>query len=130
MESIAYIKGAIRVQKWIMSGLLGVAFIMAIVLIFTLPGKEEVAKEAKPTMPEITLSADQAQATIKANCISCHGDQLQGNVGPNLQKIGTTLSSDQLYGIIKKGKGQMPTFQDKLKDEEIANVALWLAEQK
>ncbi|NWL90252.1 MULTISPECIES: c-type cytochrome [unclassified Paenibacillus] len=117
-------------QKWIMSGLLGVAFIMAIVLIFTLPGKEEVAKEAKPTMPEITLNVDQADATIKANCISCHGDQLQGQVGPNLQKIGAQLTADQLYGIIKKGKGQMPTFKDRLKDEEIANVALWLAEQK
>lgn len=130
MEWIAYIKGRFEVQKWIMSGLLGAAFIMAIILIFTLPGKDEVAKEAKPTMPEVTLTVDQAEATLKANCISCHGEQLQGQVGPNLQKIGATMSSDQLYGIIRKGTGQMPAFKDRLKDEEIANVALWLAELK
>jgi cytochrome c550 len=130
MEWVAYIKGAIRVQKWIMSGLIGVACIMAIVLMFNLPGKEEVAKKEKPTMPEITLNTEQADATLKANCITCHGDQLEGKVGPNLQKIGASLSSDQLYGIITNGKGQMPSFKDKLKDEEIANVALWLSEQK
>lgn len=61
---------------------------LAIVLMFTLPGKEEVAEEAKPTMPEVTLDAGQAEALVKANCISCHGDQLQGGVGPALANIG------------------------------------------
>jgi mono/diheme cytochrome c family protein len=117
-------------QKWIMSGLFLVACGLAIVLMFSLPGKEEVAKESKPQMPEITLNAEQAEVIIAANCISCHGDQLQGGVGPDLQKIGAELSAEQLYGIITKGKGQMPSFKERLKDEEIANVALWLAEKK
>lgn len=119
-------------QKWIMSGLLIVACAFAAVLMFTLPGREQVAQEEKPQLPEITLNAEQAEATVKANCITCHGDQLQGGAGPALDKIGSELSADQLYSIITKGKGggMMPSFKDKLKEDEIANVAMWLAEKK
>ncbi|WP_334075984.1 MULTISPECIES: cytochrome c [Paenibacillus] len=119
-------------QKWIMSGLLVVACAFAAVLMFTLPGREQVAQEEKPQMPEVTLNAEQAEAVIKANCISCHGDELKGGAGPNLQKVGSALSADQLFGIITKGKGggMMPSFKDKLKEEEIANVALYLSEKK
>ncbi|WP_435923304.1 c-type cytochrome [Paenibacillus sp. DYY-L-2] len=119
-------------QKWIMSGLLVVACAFAAVLMFTLPGREQVAQEEKPQMPEITLNAEQAEATVKANCITCHGDQLQGGAGPALNKVGSELSADQLYGIITKGKGggMMPSFKDKLKEDEIANVAMWLSEKK
>lgn len=117
-------------QKWIMSGLFVVACAFAAVLMFTLPGREQVAQEEKPQMPEITLNAEQAEAVIKANCISCHGDQLQGGAGPNLQKVGSELSADQLFGIITKGKGMMPSFKDRLKEEEIANVAMYLSEKK
>jgi len=117
-------------QKWIMSGLFVVACAFAAVLMFTLPGREQVAQEEKPQMPEITLNAEQAEAVIKANCISCHGDQLQGGAGPSLDKVGSELSADQLFGIITKGKGMMPSFKDRLKEEEIANVAMFLSEKK
>lgn len=119
-------------QKWIMSGLFFAACVFAVVLLFTLPGKDQVAQEEKPTMPQVTLNAAEAEAIVNTSCISCHGDQLQGQSGPNLQTIGSTLSSEQLYSIISKGKGggMMPAFKDKLKDEEIANVALWLSEKK
>ena len=119
-------------QKWIMSGLFVVACALAIVLMFTLPSREQAEQEAKPPqLPEITMNAEQAEATVKANCITCHGDQLQGAAGPNLQKIGAELTADELYSIITKGKGgMMPSFKDRLKEEEIANVAMWLAEKK
>ncbi|GAB6992621.1 c-type cytochrome [Paenibacillus pini] len=118
-------------QKWIMSGLFFAACVVAIVLMVTLPGKEDVAQEEKPSMPEVKLDAAAAEATVKAQgCLSCHGDQLQGSVGPNLQKIGSQLSAEEIYTIITKGKGGMPSFKDKLKSEEIANVAQWLAAKK
>ncbi|WP_068784396.1 c-type cytochrome [Paenibacillus phocaensis] len=118
-------------QKWIMSGLFVIAGALALVLMFTLPSREAAEQEAKPQLPEITLNAEQAEAIVKANCISCHGDTLQGGAGPNLQKIGSELTAEQLYSIITKGKGgMMPSFKDRLKEEEIANVAMWLAEKK
>ncbi|WP_018759319.1 c-type cytochrome [Paenibacillus terrigena] len=119
-------------QKWIMSTLFFGACTLAIVLMFTLNAgpKGEQKQEAK--MPEVTLDAAAAEATVKkANCISCHGNSLEGGVGPNLQKIGAQLDEQKLYKIITKGKGSMmPSFKDKLKEEEIANVAKWLAAKK
>ncbi|MGQ8875761.1 c-type cytochrome [Paenibacillus sp. TSA_86.1] len=117
-------------HKWIMSGVFFAACALAIILMFTLPGKEEVAKEAKPTMPEVTMDAGQAETLVKANCISCHGDQLQGGVGPALANIGSKDDVEKIYSTIVKGKGGMPSFKGKLQDEEIAHIAMWLAEKK
>ncbi|PQP84008.1 cytochrome C [Paenibacillus sp. PCH8] len=117
-------------HKWIMSGVFFAACALAIVLMFALPGKEEVAEEAKPTMPEVVMDAGQAEALVKANCISCHGDQLQGGVGPALANIGSQDDVEKIYSTIVKGKGGMPSFKGKLQDEEISNIAMWLAEKK
>jgi len=117
-------------QKYIMSGFFFTACIVAIVLMFTLPGKEQVAEEAKPSMPEVVLDAASAETLVKASCITCHGDQLQGGVGPNLEKIGSEMTPEEIYSLVSKGKGIMPAFKGKLKDEEIANVAQWLAAKK
>lgn len=119
-----------QMQKWIMSGLFFAACAFAVILMFTLPGKSEVAEQNKPTMPEVVLDAAGAEATVKANCISCHGDQLQGGAGPSLQQEGASHDAPQIYSIVTKGRGQMPSFKDRLAPEEIANVALWLAEKK
>lgn len=117
-------------QKWIMSGLFFVACTLALVLMFTLPGKEQVAQEQKPTMPEVTLDAAAAEATVKASCITCHGDQLQGGAGPALDKVGGHMDAEALFSVITKGRKGMPSFKEQLKPEEIANVALYLAEKK
>ncbi|MEK4204934.1 MULTISPECIES: c-type cytochrome [Paenibacillus] len=117
-------------QKWIMSGLFFAACAFAVVLMFTLPGKEEVAEENKPTMPVVQLDAAKAEATVKASCITCHGDQLQGGVGPSLQNEGGQHDAEEIYSIVTKGRGQMPSFKENLAPEEIANVALWLSEKK
>lgn len=117
-------------QKWVMSGLFFVACALALVLMFTLPGKQEVAEEAKPTMPEVTLDPAAAEATLKASCITCHGDQLQGGAGPALQQIGGQMDAEALFSVITKGRKGMPAFKDQLKPEEISNLALYLSEKK
>ncbi|NMO97894.1 c-type cytochrome [Paenibacillus lemnae] len=118
-------------QKWIMSGIFFFACTLALVLLFTLPGKEEVAEDAKPTMPEVTMDAAAAEATLKASCISCHGDQLQGGAGPALNQVGGHMDVDGIFSVITKGRsGGMPAFKDQLSPEEIANVAMFLAEKK
>jgi cytochrome c551 len=70
------------------------------------------------------------QAVFKQNCISCHGVNLEGGVGPNLQKVGTKYSKDQIVGIITNGRGAMPSFKGKISDNEIGALADWLAAKK
>lgn len=119
-----------KMQKWIMGGLFFAACAFAVVLLFTLPGKAEVAEENNPTMPQVTLDTASAEAIVQASCITCHGDQLQGGLGPSLQQEGAQHNAEEIYTIVTKGRGQMPSFKDKLAPEEIANVAMWLAEKK
>jgi len=71
-----------------------------------------------------------AQAVFKQTCVSCHGVNLEGSVGPNLQKEGSKHSKEELATIISNGRGAMPNFKGKLSDDEINSLALWLAEKK
>ena len=41
----------------------------------------------------------------KGKCISCHGGDLEGGVGPAL--AGTSLSKEEIATVIKEGKGSM-----------------------
>jgi len=76
-----------------------------------------------------TETAVDAEKIFANNCASCHGNNLEGNVGPNLTKVGSKYSSEEIQEIIKKGKGQMPAGILK-EDEEIVAVADWLADKK
>ena len=76
-----------------------------------------------------TETAVDAEKIFANNCASCHGNKLEGNVGPNLTKVGSKYSSEEIQEIIKNGKGQMPAGILK-EDEEIVAVADWLADKK
>lgn len=66
--------------------LLIVIFAIALCLSFTL---------SQPAL------ADDGGATYKAKCAGCHGAEGQGKVGPALK--GTSLSADQIAGLLTKG---------------------------
>lgn len=67
-----------------------------------------------------------------ARCISCHGTDLQGRVGPgtNLQKVGARMSIEEIIKQIEEGEGTMPAYKDQLTAEEITGLANWLANKK
>lgn len=68
----------------------------------------------------------------KANCISCHGNELQGKMGAstNLQKVGDRMSVAEILKQIQEGGGSMQGFASKLKEDEIKQLAEWLATKK
>jgi cytochrome c551 len=72
------------------------------------------------------------QEIYKQNCLSCHGANLEGRVGPptNLQHIGASRTKEQIAAQIQKGGGGMPSFGGKLKPDEVAVLADWLAAKK
>lgn len=63
-------------------------------------------------------------------CLSCHGNQLQGGQGPNIQKVGERLDEAAIIKQIQKGGNGMPPFQVTMKPEELKALAAWLAELK
>ncbi|MBE1445779.1 c-type cytochrome [Paenibacillus sp. OAS669] len=119
--------------KWIMSILLGMACIAGIIVLFMKVGEHQAQTKQEasaPAMPDTPLNSQATEATYKQSCIACHGNDLEGKIGPNLQKIGGKMTDQQLYKIVQNGRGGMPAFKSTLKDEEIVNLAKWLAEKK
>jgi mono/diheme cytochrome c family protein len=62
--------------------------------------------------------------------MSCHGSNLEGRPGPNLQKIGSTKTKDQILTQITKGTNRMPGFEKTIQAADIEVLAAWLADKK
>lgn len=58
------------------------------------------------------------------SCASCHGQNLEGGVGPDLTTVGSRLSSNEVYSIITNGRGAMPA--GLLDDQTAQAIADWL----
>jgi mono/diheme cytochrome c family protein len=81
-----------------------------------------------PKAPDTNSEA--AQALFKQSCTSCHGVDLAGDFGPNLQKVGGRLTKEQITTQITNGGESMPSFEKKLNTDEIQALAYWLASKK
>lgn len=84
---------------------------------------------ASPSASAATAAAN-GESIYKANCVSCHGADLSGKLGPNLQKVGAKLDKDKIVAKIQNGGGGMPGFKSKMKDDEIQALGDWLASKK
>jgi len=62
------------------------------------------------------------------NCASCHGVNAQGKIGPALNGTGHSAHHSPMAMMqkIKKGGKIMPSFRDKLSDEEIMYIIRYL----
>jgi mono/diheme cytochrome c family protein len=103
----------LAVVTWILAGVL-------VLMLFVGP---EVVAEDKPDK-----SAGPGQAVFTANCGSCHTLSragTNGQVGPNLDSIG--LKPADIEAKVRSGGGSMPSFEGQLSDQEIADVANFVA---
>lgn len=75
---------------------------------------------------------EQGKAVFAAKCAVCHGQELQGLIGPNLVDdywIHGTGKLMDIAGVVRKGvldKG-MPNWDGQLKDDEIRAVTVFIA---
>lgn len=73
-----------------------------------------------------------AEQAFQDNCASCHGEDLSGQSGPNLQEVGSKYDQDEIADIIENGKegdqGTMPAGMATGDDVDL--IASWLAEKK
>lgn len=70
----------------------------------------------------------EADKIYQQSCASCHGGNLEGGFGPNLQKVGNKYDQEDIEAIIANGQGQMKG--GIVKGEDATAVAAWLAEHK
>ena len=71
------------------------------------------------------------QAVFKSNCVSCHGNDGQGLIGPNLtdDKYKNIKTITDLPKIISNGanNGAMPAWKNRILPNEVAVVAAYVA---
>lgn len=70
-----------------------------------------------------------AAAVYRSKCMSCHGNDLQGRSGPNLQKVGSKYDAAEIKAIITNGKTNrgMPAFGKSLDEAQIEQLTVWLS---
>ncbi|WP_080838745.1 menaquinol-cytochrome c reductase cytochrome b/c subunit [Cohnella massiliensis] len=92
-------------------------------------GKENVVALVNPDDPAFSIMQE-------AQCIACHGAELEGGGAPSLRGIGDTMSKEELVDIITNGAGEgaMPAFGQEnggtLTADQIDQIATWLSTQK
>ena len=90
----------------------------------------ETAPEPDRAVATAPSARDEAgrEVFVSAGCGSCHtfgpGDS-SGTVGPNLDELRPTAAA--VEEIVRAGRGAMPAFGQRLSDEEIADVARFVA---
>ncbi|MGG1660930.1 YqzM family protein [Brevibacillus sp. NRS-1366] len=108
-------------------GILFLVFLIALVGSIIFPPQHGGEAQGNGGAPTANIDA---AAIFKQNCASCHGQNLEGIMGPNLTKVGATHSADDIAKIIKDGKPPAMPGGIIKKQPEIQAVAQWLSEHK
>jgi len=85
-------------------------------------GEAPPAASAPPAADSDSSFTADAIWKEQASCMGCHGNNMEGGMGPNLQQVGSRLDAAQIADIIKNGKGSMPggLIKDDAKIQELA----------
>lgn len=103
---------------------MGTAFVMGLAAC----GGNDNGKDTGKDTGTDTATNDAGAKIFDQKCSSCHGGDLTGGMGPNLTKVGSKYSKDEILNIINNGRGQMPAKVVTGNDAE--QVAEWLAAKK
>ncbi|MFD1031223.1 cytochrome c551 [Metaplanococcus flavidus] len=90
---------------------------------------EETPTETPTETPAGEETTVDAEEIVNQQCISCHGENLEGQGNfPPLNDVGSRLSEEEILTVILEGRGQMPA--EIIEGEEAEAVAAWLSEQE
>lgn len=74
-----------------------------------------------------TTTDTDGEALYNKSCVACHGEKLQGAVGPTLVNLKSKYPEAKVLKIINKGTSKMPG--NLLSKEESETVTKWLMEK-
>jgi len=89
---------------------------------------------AAPALAQGGAASDSGADTYKSTCLMCHGADGTGNTPAGKAFRAASLkdpmvvnkSNEELTTVIKNGKDKMPSFKDKLTDEQIKAVLAYI----
>ncbi|WP_458411873.1 cytochrome c551 [Schinkia sp. CFF1] len=88
-------------------------------------GNTGTTEQAAPAADDVSAKAE---GIFKQSCASCHGQNLEGGVGPDLTKVGTRLDQAGIENILANGRNAMPA--GLIQGDDAKAVAEWLAAKK
>ncbi|HLR66009.1 MAG TPA: cytochrome c [Virgibacillus sp.] len=90
--------------------------------------EEENKDQNEPKTPEVEMTSS-VEEVYNNHCVSCHGEDLKEDIGPDISKAGSKYTKDEIKDIALNGIGDMPAniVQDE-KDAEL--IAEYLSELK
>ncbi|WP_221565624.1 cytochrome c550 [Alkalihalobacillus sp. TS-13] len=94
-------------------------FGIAIMIVLSAVGVNEAKEKAAGGGEEV-----KPEQIVQQTCTSCHGQNLEGGMGPALTDVGSKYKPEEIVDIIQNGKGQMPA--QSLSAEEAKAVAEFL----
>jgi mono/diheme cytochrome c family protein len=112
----------LRRISYIVEALVGVAVVVALVLLFA--NDPEQPPAAPAAVVEAAGGVDGA-AIFGDNCAGCHGGDGSGGIGPRLaggRVVAVYPDPADQIAVVTNGRGGMPAWGGKLTDEEIAAV--------
>ncbi|KZE40095.1 cytochrome C [Bhargavaea cecembensis] len=109
---------------------IGLIFFMSL---YGLDNQEEIAADQEQTEEGGEAATEEGgdeassgdfdpEALAQGKCVSCHGQNYEGGVGPSL--VGLDLSQDEVKDVLKNGKGAMPG--GLVPDENLDAMAEWV----
>ena len=87
------------------------------------------ATTTQDTTPDTQASGEEL---YDASCAACHGTDLEGGVGPALDRTSDAAElSDARYVLrISDGRGSMPAFSDQLTSDEIDEIIAYIRDEQ
>lgn len=84
-------------------------------------------KRSPPTKEELEANQKMAggQSLYTSTCMSCHGADRRGGVGPELRTLKDKMNVKEFQQLISNGKGEMPAFAS-LREEDVKNLYNYL----
>jgi mono/diheme cytochrome c family protein len=82
-----------------------------------------------PTSTTLLATSMPGYKLYMNTCTGCHGQDLEGSVGPELRGLGNVTTSAKLDKFITTGKEGMPPGGELSSPVQIQEVADWLAKQ-
>ncbi|WP_139892186.1 cytochrome c [Bacillus sp. D386] len=106
----------------------GIAVVIIALVGCTTHSGTEKNETASSTPISIANDGSEAARIYEQKCSNCHGDTLEGRIGPGLVSVGEKLSVQEIEAIINDGAPAMPG--DLIAEDDAKKVAEWLSNKQ